>query len=271
MGLPVNKTVFILGGNSDIGRALMRRYLDAGAIVVGTYRGAGLPAEFAGQPRAHMIQLDLERPEEFAGVAQTLEARNLRWDLFIASNGTMEPIGPFLNIEGAGWQRSICANALLPCRLIQAIYPLRHAGRMNSVAFFAGGGTNNPFTNYSAYCLSKILLIKMCELLDDEIPDLKAFILGPGFVRTKIHDQTIRAADLAGQNLAKTGRFLETEGTSMDDIYACIEWCAAQERSVIGGRNLSVVHDPWRNGGEMLAARLAADPDKFKLRRSGNG
>ena len=30
--------------------------------------------------------------------------------------------------------------------------------------YSAGGGTNNPFTNYSAYCVSKIALIKMCEL-----------------------------------------------------------------------------------------------------------
>ena len=56
----------------------------------------------------------------------------------------------------------------------------------------------------------------------------------------------------------------------MDDIYACLEWCVAQDRSVISGRNISVVHDPWRNGGKSLAAMLAADPNRYKLRRAGN-
>ncbi len=51
----------------------------------------------------------------------------------------------------------------------------------------AGGGTNNPFTNYSAYCVAKIALIKMTELLDDEEKKLNIFIIGPGFVRTRIH------------------------------------------------------------------------------------
>ena len=142
---------------------------------------------------------------------------------------------------------------------------------MNDVAFFAGGGTNNPFRNYSAYCLSKILLIKMCELLDDEAGDLKTYILGPGYVRTKIHDETLRAAGQAGDNMEKTRRFLESDGTPMDDIFDCLEWCVAQDRSVVGGRNFSVVHDPWRNGGAALAESLANDPDKFKLRRRGNG
>lgn len=264
------RTVFILSASSDIGHALMARYLDRGATVVGTYRRDGGLDAFRDRPGAHLLPLDLTQPDSFAGIAHYMKEHELAWDLFIASNGTMEPIGPFLGLDGGAWQASIDSNALAPCRLLQALYPLRQGGRVNDVAFFAGGGTNNPFRNYSAYCLSKILLIKMCELLDDEAEDLKAFILGPGYVRTKIHDETLRAAEKAGDNLDKTRNFMATDGTSMDDIFACLEWCVGQARAVVGGRNFSVVHDPWRNGGEMLAQALAADADRFKLRRAGN-
>ena len=113
----------------------------------------------------------------------------------------------------------------------------------------------------------KIILIKMCELLDDEIPTLKTFILGPGYVRTKIHEETLRAGDSAGENRQKTLDFLETEGTSMDDIFDCIQWCVDQDREIIGGRNVSVVHDPWRNGGKELASALTKDTNLYKLRR----
>jgi NAD(P)-dependent dehydrogenase (short-subunit alcohol dehydrogenase family) len=265
-----NRTVIILSASSDIGEALAVRYLAAGATVVGTYRSADAVKAFASHPRAHLFRLDLNEPQNFAQFSDTLRQRGLSWDLFIASNGTMEPIGPFLEVDGAAWQSTICANALLPCRLLQSIYPLRRAGRTCTAVFFAGGGTNNAFRNYSAYCISKILLIKMCELLDDEAEDLKSFILGPGYVRTKIHGETLRAGKHAGANLDKTRAFLTTDGTSMDDIYDCIEWGVAQERAVIGGRNISVVHDPWRNGGQALASALAADADMYKLRRAGN-
>jgi hypothetical protein len=110
----------------------------------------------------------------------------------------------------------------------------------------------------------------MCELLDDECPDLNAFIIGPGYVRTKIHDETLRAAEAAGPGYEKTVRFLTSEGTPMTDIHECIEWCVSQGRDVVGGRNISVVHDPWRGGGADLAAALRADPHRYKLRRAGN-
>ena len=143
---------------------------------------------------------------------------------------------------------------------------------MSHVVFFAGGGTNNPFTNYSAYCVSKILLIKMCELLDDENTDLNVFIVGPGWVRTKIHDQTLDNPKGAGNSYERTLEFLESEGsgTSYEDIYDCINWCIAKGRDVAGGRNFSVVYDTWRQGGEQLAEQLRGDSDKFKLRRFGN-
>jgi NAD(P)-dependent dehydrogenase (short-subunit alcohol dehydrogenase family) len=265
-----DRTVIILSASSDIGQALAARYLAAGATVVGTYRSDGAMGAFASHPRAHLFRLDLNEPQCFSHLAEALRQRGLSWDLFVASNGTMEPIGPFLEVDGEAWQNTICANALLPCRLLQSIYPLRRVDRTCTAVFFAGGGTNNPFRNYSAYCISKIVLIKMCELLHDEAEDLKSFILGPGYVRTKIHDETLRAGGHAGANLEKTRAFLATDGTSMDDIYDCIEWGVAQDRAVIGGRNISIVHDPWQNGGQALASALAADADMYKLRRAGN-
>jgi NAD(P)-dependent dehydrogenase (short-subunit alcohol dehydrogenase family) len=137
---------------------------------------------------------------------------------------------------------------------------------------FAGAGTNNAAVNYSAYCVSKILLIKMCEMLAAENPDLNATIIGPGMVRTKIHEQTLRAAERSGANYEKVVRFLGSDdpGVSHDDIYACVNWCIGAGRAAAGGRNFSLVHDAWRSGGEALRQALLADADMYKLRRHGN-
>jgi NAD(P)-dependent dehydrogenase (short-subunit alcohol dehydrogenase family) len=264
------RTIFILSASSDIGRYLMDRYLAEGCVVIGTHRRQGALDAYIGHPRAHTLRLDLDDQGCLDQIQDFSREKNVSWDLFIAANATMEPIGPFMKLDSAQWQQSITTNALMPCRLVKALYPFRQPNRVNSVIFFAGGGTNNPFRNYSAYCLSKILLIKMCELLDDEVPDLKTFILGPGYVRTKIHDETLAAGEWAGENREKTQKFLSGEGTSMDDIYDCLEWCIAQNRGVVGGRNFSVVHDPWRNGGAALVAALTIDQNLYKLRRAGN-
>jgi hypothetical protein len=107
----------------------------------------------------------------------------------------------------------------------------------------------------------------MCEQLDKEADDLNIFIIGPGFLPTKMIQETIRAGDVAGANYQKTLDFLDTPGTSFDDVFAHINWCMEQGRGVAGGRNFSTVHDPWRGDGGTLAERLRGDPDMFRLRR----
>ena len=170
------------------------------------------------------------------------------------------------------WESAVQVNSTAQLRALHVAYPYRRTGMEVPVVFFAGGGTNSPFTSYSAYCIGKIALIKMCELLDDEAPDLNAFIVGTGWVRTKIHAQTLDAGMEAGANLTPTQRFLAEgqTGTSFADIAAMIDWGCAQGRSVTGGRNFSVVHDTWRSGGDALSAALLADPHHYKLRRHGN-
>lgn len=258
------QNVFLLGGSADIGAALAERFRRDGADVVGTSRRGGTGA--AGMP---LLACDTGDPDSVQRAAAEYGRLGKPWDLWISCVGTMEPIGPFFETEFSAWERSVQVNALGQLRALHAMYPHRRSGASCHAAFLAGGGTNGPFTNYSAYCASKILLIKMCELIDDEAPGLNTFIVGPGWVRTRIHQETLRSSG-AGGNLRRTEEFLKSDspGTSMDDIYACIRWCADQGREVAGGRNFSVVHDPWRGGGAPLAGRLRGDKDAFRLRRS---
>jgi NAD(P)-dependent dehydrogenase (short-subunit alcohol dehydrogenase family) len=134
----------------------------------------------------------------------------------------------------------------------------------------AGGGTNSAMLNYSAYCVSKIGLIKMCELLDAEYEDLKIQIIGPGFVRTKTHYETLKAKQMAGSNYERVKEFMDSgeQGTSFEDIYRCLKWIDSSEKKVTSGRNFSVVHDSW--GNEVLEAELTKNLDMYKLRRKGN-
>ena len=263
--------VFILSLSSDIGAELARHFLGEGAIVLGTYRRE-LPADLQANPRVQACACDLATPEAAHVVADFLRDADQPWDVFISCVGQLSPVGKFFAVDFDAWQSAVQVNSTAQLGALHAAYPFRRTGTEVSVVFFAGGGTNNPFTSYSAYCLGKIALIKMCELLDDEAPDINAFIVGTGWVRTKIHTQTLEAGAAAGANFTTTQRFL-TEGqpgTSYADIAAMIQWGCAQGRSVTGGRNFSIVHDAWREGGSALAATLRSAPHQFKLRRHGN-
>ena len=264
--------VFIVSISSDIGTQLALHYLEKGATVCGTYRTKCPPA-LTGKSGVRTIQCDIAQPNCTEEIATFFSGSGLRWDIFISCVGQLAPVGLFFETAFETWSESVNTNSMAQLRALHAAYPFRHDGQICHTVFFAGGGTNNPFHAYSAYCLGKIALIKMCELLDDEAPDLNAFIVGTGWVRTKIHEQTLAAGARAGGNHAATAAFLDDPtktSTRFEEIAAMIDWGVAQGRAVAGGRNFSVVHDNWRNGGTQLASALRADLHKFKLRRHGN-
>ncbi len=267
------KTVFILGISSDIGKSLAEYYANEGYTVVGTYRKKSSASGICSNKNIHFFKCDVSNKNNVKKAVREYKSKYAPWNIFISCIGTMEPIGNFFTYDFNSWEDSVVNNSTAQLRFLHSIYSYRCKEKgLSHVAFFAGGGTNSAFKNYSAYCASKILLIKMCELLDDENDDLNVFIIGPGWVRTKIHNQTLESQRNAGQNYGKTVEFLQTDvtGTTNKDIYDCINWCIKQGKNAVGGRNFSVVHDKWRNSGKKLSKQLLSDPDKFKLRRFKN-
>ncbi|WP_322518090.1 SDR family NAD(P)-dependent oxidoreductase [Rhodopseudomonas palustris] len=265
-------SVIIAAISSDIGVQLAKLYRAQGLEVIGTYRSAGNLDELKADAGIHLVPCDLSDAGSVRRAGAEIAALNKPWERFISAAGQLSPIGDFFGRDFDDWEASLSLNAVAQMRLLHALYPLRRTGAVAKVAFLVGGGINGPFRNYSAYCLGKMMLVKLCELLDDEYPDVHAIAVGTGWVNTKIHRQTVEAGDDAGVNLRRTLAFLDSgeQGTSIEDIFGCIEWAFGAGRAATGGRNVSVVHDGWRDGGAALVARLEADTNIYKLRRHGN-
>lgn len=260
----------IIGLSSDIGRELAARYAADHWIVWGTYRNPAVLDKLPSGVKA--TPCDLTDREGILTAVNAFRQENLQWDVLVIAAGTEEPIGPFWDCNDDAWDRGIEVNALAPLRFVRRLYPLRNQSGTPGVAFFSGSGTNNAAPAYSAYCASKIMLIKMCELLDAESPDTSFFIIGPGIVRTKIHEQTLHEPARSGQNYRKVVEFLRSgnPGTSHDDIHACLNWCFNAGKAVVGGRNIALAHDAWRKGGAALMRQIRQNDELYKLRRFGN-
>lgn len=200
----------------------------------------------------------------------SLNLGSFAWDVLVLAPGLTTPIGPFPGCDIDEWTHSVEVNFTNQLRLVHRMLPTRRISSPSpTVLFFAGGGTNSAPTLYSAYTVSKIALIKMTELLAAEIPDTKFVIVGPGWVKTKIHDQTIAAGEDAGSNLKRTIEKLEGDTcTPMQSIVNCCNWLIEGPREILSGRNYSVVGDKW--GTHELEVRLSASRDMYKLRRLAN-
>jgi len=266
------KVVVIISITSDIGIALAKRYSGDGYTVVGTYRSKGQLNELAGVPDCHLFSCDISSKDSISEFVKGYKELDLAWDAFISCPCTPLPLEPFFESDFDEWNDSVHVNAIEQLRILHQLHPFRNKEQISNVALFAGGGINKSVVNFSAYTISKIMLIKMCEFLDSENQDLNIFIIGPGWTKTKTHNLVLEKADKAGEKYHLTQEFIKSEkGTSMDDIYGCIRWLSKQGKRAAGGRNFSVVYDKWKGEGSGdLARELAADIDMYKLRRFKN-
>lgn len=266
--------VFITGISSDIGNYLAENFLLAGDIVSGTCRQENQHIESLRlRGVGEIFSCDFSKKSETQTLIKSMQEMNMAWDVFISSVGTMQPIAPFVECDMQKWLQTQYINTYSQLELLHGILELRRPDA--TVMFWAGGGTNNPFTNYSAYCISKIILIKMCELLYDEIPDTRFVIAGPGMIATKIHEETLRAGKQAGLNYQKTKGFLDmvpnhdTVQNDLDRVYRFVRWVLRQPTNLVSGRNFAIMHDKWEEDSNLLA-KLSVDVNMYKLRRQGN-
>jgi short-subunit dehydrogenase len=195
------------------------------------------------------------------------------WDNLIFATGTQEPIGDFLDLNFDSWKVGFDINFTSQLRILHSLLPKRNLstpGKFPTVLFFAGGGTNGTVVHYSSYTAAKIGLIKMCELLTSEIEDTKFSIIGPGWVKTKIHQPTLDDLGVfTKENHLKTIKMLESDNcTPMENVVLSCNWVLDTNSRIISGRNFSSLNDRW--GTTELFNELAGDPDMYKLRRHGN-
>lgn len=195
----------ILGLNSDIAKNISGRLVGDGWRVFGTSRST---CDFTDKR-------SIDKSYELIGMA---------WDLLIFAVGALEPIGKFQSIEADDWDRCVMVNTLGPLRMFRHL--LTHANAGASAVFFSGTNPTKRNPLYSAYSSSKAMLVRAVEEIDGEVKP-KCFVLAPGFVRTKIH----ASHDVASRQ----------DGTSHEDIYACLKHCMSRPKEEIGGR---VVHVP---------------------------
>ena len=260
--------VFISSISSDIGLHCARRYLSDGWDVFGTYRSEKLLPDLGFIPRQNLYFLDLADRGSLDSAVQAFLATGRKWTSFMTCAAIPQPLTDFFACRFENWSDSIHVNAIEQLRVLHALGPARSEGMKNAI-FYAGPATNGAVTNFSALAVAKIMLIKICELLDAEYGDINPFIVGPGWTKTKTHYDVINDPDVSADKYEETVRFMESgQGTSLDDIYDCIKWLSDMGKEVAGGRNFSVVHDCW--GEEALASELRNSRAMYKLRRSGN-
>lgn len=257
-------TALIAGIDSAIGE-LIAKFLVGGAWkVLGTSR-----RDETIEKTSNSFFCDFSDKKSIDECASTIIKKSHELDLLVIAVGLLEPIGKYREIDFEKWEEGFYVNCIGPLRFISKLLPCLRNQKNSMVLTFAGGGINSSPERYSSYMLSKVALTKSMELLSVEEPEIRFISLGTGWINTPIHNQTIRAGELAGVVGPETNRRLQSNDfVDINEILKFVAWAYKEAPHDISGRNFSLKNDRWSS--PELNEKLKEDSDMYKLRRYGN-
>ena len=267
------KNILVTGGSLGIGYATAETCLKAGASVVICARNvADLDAavgklEAQGFDRVAGISADVTQQDQVEAALDAVESFGTL-SAVIHAAGILGPIGNLTQVDPTEWFNTIQVNlfgAVLVTR--QACLRLQKTGG-GRIVLFSGGGAATPFPHYSAYACSKVGVVRFTETIAQEMADSQIEIncVAPGFVITRLHQQTLDAGAMAGEGyLEKTKAEIEKGGVSPYVGAAAAAFLASDAAIGITGKFVAAPYDGWQDWGSHLDE--LRDTDIFTLRR----
>lgn len=209
-----NQRVLVIGASRGLGRAIAAEYVDRGAHVVATVRGAGRTAlhdlaSTAGD-RLEIEQVDITVPEQVEALRERLGSR--RFDLLFVNagvtNGPEETVADVTNDE---FVRLMVTNALSPIRVVETLGELVVPdGTIAIMSSGQGSIANNERGGFEIYRASKSALNQLMRSYAARHQDdaRTLLLMAPGWVQT----------DLGGPGASLTiGESIPKLVTTVDD------------------------------------------------------
>jgi NAD(P)-dependent dehydrogenase (short-subunit alcohol dehydrogenase family) len=271
-----DKVAVITGAGRGIGQAIAVAFAREGARVVlgarneAELRETGARVEAAGSEPL-IVPTDVTDRAQAERLAAAAVERFGRIDILVNNAGISGPIGPLQDNDIAEWVDTINVNltgTFLVCRAVIPVMVGQGSGRIINLS---GAGAANAWSNMSAYCSSKVAVVRLTEVLAQELEQkgITVNALGPGSVHTTMWDKMTEDAAQAGATfIHETGlRVTSGGGASIDECAELAVWLAGEESAGLTGRLISAATDDFRGLPPRIAEIMAGDA--YTLRRVG--
>ncbi len=268
------KTILITGGSIGIGKVVAEFCAKASALVIITSRTeSDLKTELEIlkkiSPMDHQYRvMDVGNRSQVEETAVWVKEEFGSLDGLINNAGIYGPIGPIQDISLDDFEKTMQINFMGTVYMCHYFAPLLKE-RKGKIINFSGGGASGPFVNYSAYASSKTAVVRLTENMAEELAPLGIEVnaVGPGFVVTRLHEQTILAGEgKAGKNfLENTKKQIEKGGVPPEKAAALSVYLMSDESKGINGKFISAPWDPWEK--PEFVEKLKKDKNFATLRR----
>lgn len=268
-----DRVALVTGGTQGIGKSVVRRLLEEGARVAFCARNmanlSAAAAELSGiGPELFPFQADVGDQYQVEKLVSATLERFGRIDILVNNAGIYGPVGPAWENDPHQWQETVTVNLVGAFLMCRAVVPAMIRAGRGKIINMSGGGAATPFPRFTAYAVSKAALVRFTETLALELADhnIQVNAVAPGFVATRLHQQTLEAGEKAGPEfLRKTRDQLAQGGVDPAIPAALVAFLASEKADRITGKFISSIWDNWADFESHLDE--IAKTDLYTLRR----
>ena len=248
-----DKSILVTGAGRGIGKRLAIGFAKLGARIGLLARSkaeldaAHLEIEHSGG-NALRIRADVCDYEQVHTAVDRMRVHFGHIDVVICAAGILGPIGPFLDSPIKAWMDTLQANLLGVAHTCRAVIPSMAERRSGKIIVLAGPGAETSRPNFSAYAVSKTAVVRLAEVLADELSESNVQIncVGPGGTYTSTTDEILHAGGRAGwKETEAASQVRVTGGTSPDKQMELFQFLASELSNHISGKLLNVTDD-WK-------------------------
>jgi 3-oxoacyl-[acyl-carrier protein] reductase len=273
LGILENKKIIITGGSMGIGFAIAKKCAEEGAHLILVSRHKvnlknAIKMINATAKKHIYYAIDVGHPDKVKDMAADIRKKLSFIDGLVNCAGIYGPIGKTDEINPLEFTNAININLLGTFYMCHYFIPLLKKARRGKIVNYSGGGAANSFPNYTAYAVSKTGIVRFSENLALEFKndDIDINAIAPGFVITRLHQETLKAGKKAGEEfLKKTIDQINKGGISSDMAAKLTVFLLSSNSDGITGKFISAPWDPWED--EKFRAKLKNDEDLATLRR----
>jgi NAD(P)-dependent dehydrogenase (short-subunit alcohol dehydrogenase family) len=193
-----NRTILIIAAGRGLGHAIAQQFLDKGWNVIGTVRpdsprtplhDLADTADAAAAGRVEIEALDINEPDQIAGLRKRLDGRTL--DILFVNAGitTRDENIPIGEVTTEEFNHVMLTNALSPMRVIESLHDLvTPAGLIGVMSSGQGSIANNQTGRREVYRGSKAALNQFMRSFAARQPGkARTFlVMAPGWIRTNL-------------------------------------------------------------------------------------
>ena len=271
-----DRVAIITGAGRGIGRAIALAYAREGASMTLAARSGGELEETARLAqelgaKTHVVPTDVTNQAEVdAMVRQTLD-RFSKIDILVNNAGIGGPVGLLQDNDVAEWINTIQVNVVGTFLCCRAVLPVMIAQDRGKIVNLAGAGATGAWRNTTAYCTSKVAVVRLTENIWLELDgkNVQVNSLGPGSIDTQMWVELRDGAERVGdQDLFELGkRVTSGGGASIDRAADLAVFLASDDSGKLSGRLINAVADDFENLAPRIPEIMASDA--FILRKVG--